>query len=64
MSLAITMKLAMVGGPQGAQGGFSAMALDQDYQRHLRGWHSFARLMRWTVILIIIVLAGMAYFLL
>ena len=54
----------MVGGPQGAQGGYSAMALDQDYQRHLRGWHSFARLMRWTVILIIIVLAGMAYFLL
>jgi hypothetical protein len=40
------------------------MALDQDYQRHLRGWQSFARLMRWAVILIIIVLAGMAYFLL
>ncbi|HXQ52796.1 MAG TPA: hypothetical protein VN802_17005 [Stellaceae bacterium] len=40
------------------------MATDQDYQHRLQGWHSFGRLLRWTVGLIIVILAGMAYFLL
>jgi hypothetical protein len=42
---------------------FSTMAIDQEYQRHLHGWLGFARLMRWVVAAIIIVLIGMAYFL-
>ncbi|HZT51276.1 MAG TPA: aa3-type cytochrome c oxidase subunit IV [Stellaceae bacterium] len=40
------------------------MTMDQEYQRHLQTWHGFARLMRWAVGLIILVLAGMAIFLL
>jgi hypothetical protein len=40
------------------------MAMDQEYQRHLQTWLGFGRLMRWTVILVIIVLAGMALLLL
>jgi hypothetical protein len=40
-----------------------ATPADQDYQRHLEGWHSFARLLRWIVGIIIVILAGMAYFL-
>jgi hypothetical protein len=40
------------------------MAMDQEYQRHLHMWLGFARLMRWTVSLVIVVLAGMAIFLL
>ncbi|HUK57991.1 MAG TPA: aa3-type cytochrome c oxidase subunit IV [Stellaceae bacterium] len=37
------------------------MALDQDYQRHLQGWLGFARLMRWAVVAIIVVLLFLAY---
>ncbi len=37
---------------------------DQEYQRHLQTWLGFARLLRWAVGLIIIVLILMAYFLL
>jgi hypothetical protein len=40
------------------------MTVDDDYQRHLQTWLGFGRLMRWVVGLIILVLAGMAYFLL
>jgi hypothetical protein len=40
------------------------MAIDQEYQRHLHGWLAFARLLRWAVAAIVIVLIGMAYFLL
>jgi hypothetical protein len=40
------------------------MAIDQDYQRHLKGWLAFGRLMRWCVGIIILILIGMAYFLL
>ena len=35
------------------------MTMDQEYQRHLPTWHGFARLLRWTVA-IIVILAGMA----
>ncbi len=45
--------------------GYSAMTTtDPDYERHLQGWRSFGRLLRWVVSIIIIILAGMAYFLL
>ena len=37
---------------------------DQDYQRHLRTWLGFARLIRWALGLIIVLLILMAYFLL
>jgi len=40
------------------------MTTDENYQHHYQMWLGFARLMRWAVALIIIVLAGMAYFLL
>jgi len=40
------------------------MTMDQDYQRHLQTWLGFGRLMRWVVGLVILVLIGMAYFLL
>lgn len=39
------------------------MAMDQEYERHLRGWLSFARLMRWVVGSIIVILILLAYFL-
>lgn len=37
---------------------------DQEVQRHLRTWLGFARLMRWAVVGIVIVLALLAWFLL
>jgi hypothetical protein len=44
--------------------GVDTMAMDQEYQRHLQGWISFGRLLRWAVGLIILTLILMAYFLL
>ena len=41
--------------------GFSTMAMDQEYERHLHGWLAFARLMRWAVVAIILVLIFLAY---
>ena len=40
------------------------MTMDQEYQRHLATWQGFARLMRWTVAIVVIALLLMAYFLL
>jgi hypothetical protein len=40
------------------------MSTEQEFERHHETWLGFARLMRWTVALIIIVLVGMALFLL
>ena len=40
------------------------MSTEQEFERHRETWLGFARLMRWTVALIIIVLVGMALFLL
>jgi hypothetical protein len=39
------------------------MSLNQEVQRHRETWLGFARLMRWTVALIVIILIGMALFL-
>ncbi len=41
--------------------GSLTMAMDQDYQQRLRGWLSFARLLRWAVGAIIVVLIFLAY---
>ena len=40
------------------------MAMDQELQRHVEMWHSFARLMRWAVGGIVVALLLMAFFLL
>lgn len=40
------------------------MAVDLELERHRGTWLGFARLMRWTVTLIVILLGGMAIFLL
>lgn len=40
------------------------MSMDQEYQRHLNTWLGFARLMRWTVGLIVVTLLLLAHFLL
>lgn len=40
------------------------MAVDQEFERHRETWLGFARLMRWTVGAIIVLLCGMALFLL
>ena len=40
------------------------MAIDQEIERHRETWLGFARLMRWTAGLVILVLVGMAFFLL
>jgi len=37
---------------------------EQEYQRHLKTWLGFGRLLRWTVTLIILLLIVLAYFLL
>jgi hypothetical protein len=44
--------------------GISPMSMDQNYEAHLQTWLGFGRLMRWVVGLVILTLAGMAYFLL
>jgi hypothetical protein len=40
------------------------MAVDQELQRHRETWLGFAKLMRWSVIAIVIILLLMAFFLL
>lgn len=40
------------------------MAIDQETQRHRETWLGFARLMRWAVGLIVLLLVGMALLLL
>lgn len=40
------------------------MAMQEELERHRDTWLGFARLMRWVVSLIVIVLGGMAIFLL
>lgn len=40
------------------------MSLDQELMRHRDTWLGFARLMRWSVASIVVVLVGMALFLL
>jgi hypothetical protein len=40
------------------------MVMDQELQRHIETWHSFARLMRWGIGTVLVILAGMAFFLL
>jgi hypothetical protein len=40
------------------------MAIDQELQRHRDTWLSFAKLMRWSVISIVVILLLMAFFLL
>ncbi len=40
------------------------MAVDQELQRHRDMWLGFGRLMRWAVGLIVLLLIGMALFLL
>ncbi len=40
------------------------MAVDQELERHRETWLGFARLMRWTLALVVLVLVGMAIFLL
>ena len=44
--------------------GDAIMAVDDEYQRHLRGWLAFGRLLRWAVGVIVLTLVLMAYFLL
>jgi hypothetical protein len=39
-------------------------ATNEEYQRHLRDWRNFARLMRWCLAAIVITLILLAYFLL
>jgi hypothetical protein len=43
--------------------GADTMAVEDDYQRHLRGWLAFGRLLRWAVAAIVIVLVLLGYFL-
>lgn len=40
------------------------MAVDQELERHRQIWVGFSRLMRWAVGLAVVVLVGMALFLL
>lgn len=40
------------------------MAFDQEVLRHRETWLGFARLMRWTLAFVVILLIGMALFLL
>ncbi|HEY3917119.1 MAG TPA: aa3-type cytochrome c oxidase subunit IV [Stellaceae bacterium] len=39
-----------------------AVDLDHEFERHRGTWLGFARLMRWTVAAVIIILAGLAAF--
>jgi hypothetical protein len=40
------------------------MAMDQELERHLETWRGFARLLRWSVLLIVLVLIVLAVWLL
>jgi hypothetical protein len=44
--------------------GIAMMAMDEELARHRETWLGFTRLMKWTIAGIIIVLLGMALFLL
>ena len=39
------------------------MAEDQMLQEHRRQWHGFVKLMAWSTLFVVVVLAGMAIFL-
>ncbi len=39
------------------------MTVDQEFIRHRETWLGFTRLMRWAVIIVVVILAGMAIFL-
>jgi hypothetical protein len=39
------------------------MAIEHDFQSHRDTWTGFAKLMKWTVILVVLLLIGMAIFL-
>ena len=39
------------------------MTIDHDFRRHRDTWLGFAKLMKWSVILIVLLLIGMATFL-
>ncbi len=40
------------------------MAMDQELQRHLEMWHSFTRLLKWSIAGIVVVLLILALWLL
>jgi len=40
------------------------MAVDQELERHRKTWLGFTRLLRWAIAAVVIVLVGMALFLL
>ena len=40
------------------------MAMENEVERHRRGWIGFARFMRWSVIVVVVTLILMAMFLL
>lgn len=42
----------------------AATTMDPDYERHYESWLGFARFMRWTAALVVIILILMAIFLL
>ena len=56
--------LALYHRPTARLAGGSGMAMDQELQRHRETWLGFARLMRWSIAGIVIVLVLMAIFLL
>jgi hypothetical protein len=39
------------------------MAIDQELERHREMWLGFTKLMKWSIIVVVITLAGMAAFL-
>jgi hypothetical protein len=41
--------------------GSFTMAMDEEYERHLRGWLGFARLLRWAIVAIVAALVFLAY---
>ncbi len=40
------------------------MAMDQELQRHVETWHGFTNFMKWGLGLVVLILVGMAFFLL
>ena len=40
------------------------MAIDQELERHKETWLGFTKLLRWSIAIIVIILLGMAAFLL
>jgi hypothetical protein len=57
------VRLYLSGGTATDEDGMAASAMDPLYTEHYRTWLGFTRLIRYVLVFLVILLAGMGYFL-